>query len=87
MEKIKLVLCPHCNVSIDPTQLNCKIYRCGVYKLNNEPINPHLEKVKCDELVLNNLINGSIEILQWGAFKIIGVKDEFYYETEKCGYE
>ena len=84
-KNIRLVICPHCSTTIDPTDLNCKIYRCGVYKIssnNNESnINPHLSKIECDKLVENDLI--------WGCskpFRIIGVKDEFFYEVEICDY-
>ena len=36
------VLCPHCNISIIvlKTELNCCIFRCGIYKnSNNQEIN------------------------------------------------
>ena len=38
--------------------MNCKIFRCGIYKSNGQQINPHLNKSICDELVANNLIYG-----------------------------
>jgi hypothetical protein len=52
--------CPHCNVTIQVAhnQVNCKIFRCGVYKGNDQPIPPHSSKQECDRLVQNNLING-----------------------------
>jgi hypothetical protein len=52
--------CPHCLIGIEvmKNQLNCKIFRCGVFKNNNQPIPPHSSKIICDELYKNNLIYG-----------------------------
>lgn len=52
--------CPHCKIYImvDEKQLNCKIFRCGVYKKNGEPIMPHSSKIICDGLLNDNLIYG-----------------------------
>ena len=37
---------------------NCRIFRCGVLKLNGLQINPHSNKNICDDLTANNLIYG-----------------------------
>jgi hypothetical protein len=58
--------CPHCYVGITvlKNQLNCKIFRCGEYRVDGpgykegDPIPPHLPKVECDRLVAENLIKG-----------------------------
>jgi len=77
---IDLVIeCPHCNEPILIEQLNCKIFRHGVFKLTNQQINPHLSKDKCDELILNNLIYGCGK-----PFKIITNDDNF--KVEICDY-
>ncbi len=77
---IDLVIeCPHCNEPILIEQLNCKIFRHGVYKSTNQQINPHLSKNKCDELILNNLIYGCGK-----PFKIITNDDKF--KVEICDY-
>ena len=39
-------------------ELNCRIFRCGVLKLNGLQINPHSNKNICDDLTANNLIYG-----------------------------
>lgn len=57
-KEIMLIKCPHCDISIEVVELNCRIFRCGVYKENHSQINPHLPKVECDLLVLNNAIYG-----------------------------
>jgi hypothetical protein len=70
--------CPHCDISIqiEKSQLNCTIFRCGVYKNNiNQHINPHLPKDQCEQLVRDGLIYGCA-----GPFKFDG------NTLEKCDY-
>lgn len=52
--------CPHCNIEIVviKNELNCRIFRCGEYLKNGEPIPPHAPKIMCDKLKADNLING-----------------------------
>ena len=59
MEHI-IIKCPHCSqfIYIESKDLNCKIFRHGVFKHNNEQINPHLNKQECDRLKTENLIHG-----------------------------
>ena len=47
-----IINCPHCNCSIliYENEINCRIFRHGVYKDTNEPVNPHLDKVSCENL-------------------------------------
>ena len=52
------VNCPHCNQMIEIIQLNCRIFRCGVFKVNFTQIDPHLSKSECMRLLQNNLIFG-----------------------------
>lgn len=52
------IKCHHCEEYIIIEQINCAIFRHGIYKLNFTQINPHLSKNKCDELISNNLIYG-----------------------------
>jgi hypothetical protein len=46
-----LSLCPHCGIMIEIVQLNCAIFRCGIYKHNYQQIPPHLPKRECDLLI------------------------------------
>lgn len=50
--------CPHCNIYLFIEELNCGIFRCGIYKSTFQPIPPHLPKNDCDELLKQNLIYG-----------------------------
>ena len=31
-------------------ELNCRIFRCGIHKTNNQQIPQHLPKLECDKL-------------------------------------
>lgn len=76
------VSCPHCGVGICVTALNCKIFRCGVYKNTMRQIGPHMSKIKCDELVANDSIYGCSK-----PFQVIKNKEkEGEYVTRICDY-
>ncbi len=55
-----IVSCPHCQdlILIYKKELNCHIFRHGIYKNNLKQIGPHLKKKTCDRLSTNNLIYG-----------------------------
>jgi len=53
-----VIICPHCNDPILITELNCGIFRHGVYKNNGQQIDPHANKDTCDFLLNNNMIFG-----------------------------
>ena len=52
--------CPHCNVLVvvHTNEMNCKIFRCGMYKNSGQQIPPHTDKKTCDELFRDSLIHG-----------------------------
>jgi hypothetical protein len=58
MEKELILQCPHCKEDVIITQVNCAIFRHGIYKNNLQQIDPHAPKEKCDELIKNNEIYG-----------------------------
>ena len=49
---------PHCKEYIIIEQINCAIFRHGVYRTNYNQINPHLSKNECDKLINGDLIYG-----------------------------
>lgn len=53
-------LCPHCAkmIQVLKNQVNCKIFRCGVYKNNMQPIHPHLDKNSCEQLLETGVVYG-----------------------------
>lgn len=74
-----IVLCPHCKTWILIDQLNCCIFRHGVYKSNGNQLNPHASKTECDYAVSNDLIYGCGK-----PFKIIMINDT--YVATNCEY-
>jgi hypothetical protein len=45
-----IIECPHCNITIFVEALNCRIFRCGILKLNGTQIDPHLNQNGCERL-------------------------------------
>jgi len=74
--------CPHCNLPIDvlKTDLNCCIFRHGIYKNTFQQVDPHLNKSMCDKLVEENLVIGCCK-----PFEIINVNGNYY--VQKCEYK
>ena len=58
MNEELIINCPHCKQLIIIEKLNCRIFRCGIFKSNGKQIDPHSNKNICDELSSNNLIYG-----------------------------
>jgi hypothetical protein len=81
MQQYIIIQCPHCNdyVYVFLNELNCKIFRHGIYKNNYEQIDPHLPKEKCEFLIQNKLIYGCGK-----PFKVI--KENNYYISTVCEY-
>jgi len=52
------IQCPHCAQMFEVLELNCRIFRCGVYKKNNEQIPPHMPKEQCEQLAREDAIFG-----------------------------
>ena len=52
--------CPHCNLQIlvYSSEINCQIFRHGVYKNTFQDISPHTPKLECDRLIKEDLIIG-----------------------------
>ena len=70
-----LIKCPHCDRMIEILEINCAIFRCGIYKNNYSQVNPHATKEQCDKLAQDGLIYGCGK-----PFKVVdGVAVE-------CGY-
>jgi hypothetical protein len=60
---------------VEIVELNCRIFRHGVFKASGAQVNPHAPKAECDELFEKNMIYGCgkpFQIIQDGdAFKAI----------------
>lgn len=53
-----IVDCPHCNEPVIIQEVNCAIFRHGIFKTNYEQIPPHSTKDQCDEWIEKNMIYG-----------------------------
>ena len=75
--------CPNCDTYfiVNTKHINCSIFRHGIYKNNYSPINPHLNKEKCDLLVKNNQIYGCGK-----PFKLLNINNDTTFVAIKCSY-
>lgn len=53
-----IVQCPNCNQHIEILEVNCQVFRCGIFKENYQQIEPHLPKEICDRLASEDKIFG-----------------------------
>jgi len=81
-----LVNCPHCDQLIEIVELNCCIFRCGVYRQNQEQIPPHLPKSECDNLAEQELIFGCGKPFRIESFSNPEKNNETSYKTIICDY-
>ena len=52
--------CPNCDapIQVDGNEVNCRIFRHGVYKRTGKQIPPHLDKITCERLFETGQIYG-----------------------------
>lgn len=67
--------CPHCQgtILVYQHELNCRIFRHGVYYATMQPMNPHASKEECDRLVQSNEIMGCgkpFEVVECDGFLV-----------------
>ena len=74
-----ILRCPHCNDYIIIEQLNCGIFRHGIFKNNGTQINPHAPRNICDNYIQQDLIFGCGK-----PFKIATKCNQFIIEI--CDY-
>lgn len=53
-----VVVCPHCLHQVIIEEINCQIFRHGVYKSTCEQMSPHASKDKCDKASNDGIIYG-----------------------------
>lgn len=73
--------CPHCSdyIETERKQLNCKIFRHGVYKANGIQVPPHSKKPLCDRIFHQGQIYGCGKPYQI-------YKDDKNWRVRKCDY-
>jgi len=69
--------CPYCReyIIVNKNEINCTIFRHGVFKNNFSQLPPHSSKTLCDSVFLNNEI--------YGCGKPFKIKNN---NIEKCNY-
>ena len=53
-----IVTCPHCEEYIEIIQINCAIFRHGIFKNTGQQIDPHASKQLCEKYIQTNAIYG-----------------------------
>ncbi len=53
-----IIICPNCNDFVIIQELNCCIFRHGVFTHNGNQIDPHTQKELCDQYIYTNAIYG-----------------------------
>jgi len=74
------VSCPTCGVTVEVVELNCKIFRCGIFKATGQQLNPHAPKQECDRAKQMDLIHGC------GSPFIVRQDDQGQLHADNCGY-
>ena len=52
------ICCPHCHQHLWIEEINCGIFRCGLYKETFEQLPPHLKENECTRVREEGLIYG-----------------------------
>ena len=82
MDKNVIVSCAHCDllICVYLKDFNCRIFRHGIYKSTLKQIDPHLSKINCEYLKVNNKIIGCGK-----PFKLVDIDNKT--QAIKCGYD
>jgi hypothetical protein len=73
--------CPHCKeyIIVSNNEINCSIFRHGIYKKTFYQVNPHSPKNICDELKKADVIYGCGK-----PFKLSKIDDNYFADI--CDY-
>jgi hypothetical protein len=52
------LICPHCQGSVIVYEMNCRIFRHGIFLHNGDQIPPHASKIDCDQWAEQGLLAG-----------------------------
>jgi hypothetical protein len=74
--------CPHCleTIIVSISELNCRIFRHGIYKNTYKQVDPHLNKIECDRLLNEDKVYGCCK-----PFEIITNNNKLF--CVKCDYK
>jgi len=74
-----IFICPHCENFIVIKEINCGIFRHGVFINDNKQIDPHETKENCENFIKNKLIYGCGK-----PFRLLNNNNN--WEIEICEY-
>ena len=82
MDDYVILNCPHCDMGIQicNNEINCKIYRCGIYKKSYAQIPQHMPQYFCDKLKERDEIFGCSKPFKYN------INEENKPELIKCDY-
>ncbi len=92
MEILTIITCPHCATLVEIAEINCAIFRHGVYKSTMQQLPPHASKEECDRATEQNLIWGCgrpfrvINDTNFSATYQHDNKETSHYKAEICEY-
>lgn len=60
IDKMYVFECPHCEqvIQVLESEINCSIFRCGIFKHNQKQMDPHTPKSECDRFFNEGFIYG-----------------------------
>ena len=78
----QFVYCPYedCGVTIEVEALNCKIFRCAIFKATGLQLNPHASQAECAQLIATGAIYGCGRPLK------IDYNQQGHLESQICDY-
>lgn len=68
--------CPNCGITIEIIEINCGIFRCGIYKHNGQQLPPHATKEECEQS----------KDLIWGCSKPFKIDPNGLTTPQPCDY-
>ena len=85
--QIIYISCPHCInlLEVNISEINCAIFRHGIYKNTMKQIDPHASKEVCDDLVKKNEIYGCGKPFKM-LYNNTYINNVGGYYTEECDY-
>jgi len=68
------VRCPWCDLWVEIVQINCGIFRHGIFIENGQQLDPHSPKEYCEKVFTDKLIYGcgkpfKLEVPEYNAIK------------------
>ena len=77
------ITCPHCKelIYILKSEINCNVFRHGIYKHNLQQMDPHAPKEMCEKLKNEDLIIGCGK-----PFTLVFNKEDNTFKSVVCDY-